>query len=159
MLCSISISSGTDPKDYNNYLFISPQQEFLNATTIIAHYHSILFNVFFCCRAVWFLELRYLTQYGLTKQFDLIFSLFFQSFLVSAETDKDELNDVNQKMINENQALVLKFQELDINQATLIEKYSKQIANMEEKHEEKVLEKLFVFKCYKYKLFILYLCL
>lgn len=46
-------------------------------------------------------------------------------------------------MINENQSLVLKFQELDINQATLIEKYSKQIRDMEEKQEQKVSGNLF----------------
>ena len=64
-------------------------------------------------------------------------------FLLIAETDKDDLSDVNQKMINENQSLVLKFQELDINQATLIEKHSKQIRDMEEKQEEKVSRKFF----------------
>lgn len=48
-------------------------------------------------------------------------------------------------MINENQSLVLKFQELDINQATLIEKYSKQIRDMEEKQEEKVSRIFFPF--------------
>lgn len=47
-------------------------------------------------------------------------------------------------MINENQSLVLKFQELDINQATLIEKYSKQIRDMEEKQEQKVSGNLFL---------------
>ena len=38
---------------------------------------------------------------------------------------------------------MLKFQELDINQATLIEKYSKQIRDMEEKQEQKVSGNLF----------------
>ena len=61
------------------------------------------------------------------------------------EEDKEEVNQINQKMIEENQGLVLKFQELDIGHATMIEKYTKQIQNIENKHESKVILENFYF--------------
>lgn len=42
--------------------------------------------------------------------------------------------------MTENQNLVLKFQELDINQATIIEKHSKQLKSLEAKHDQQVMD-------------------
>lgn len=58
--------------------------------------------------------------------------------IAKGEQDKEEINQINQNIIEQNQNLVLKFQELDIAQATMIEKNSKQVQLLHSKHEAEV---------------------
>ena len=59
-------------------------------------------------------------------------------FIISGEQDKDDAIKTNQKTINDHQNLVLKFQELDISQSTMIEKTANQIKTLKESHETQV---------------------
>jgi len=54
------------------------------------------------------------------------------------EQDKEDVIQTNQKMLNDHQNLVLKFQELDISQEAMIEKNANQLKATKENYESQV---------------------
>nr|XP_047127930.1 synaptonemal complex protein 1 isoform X2 [Hydra vulgaris] len=59
--------------------------------------------------------------------------------IIKGEQDKETINQVTQSFLEENQILLLKFQDLDISKNAMVEKYSKQVQNMEANYTEKIL--------------------
>ncbi|NP_001296584.1 uncharacterized LOC101239555 [Hydra vulgaris] len=58
--------------------------------------------------------------------------------IIKGEQDKETINQVTQSFLEENQILLLKFQDLDISKNAMVEKYSKQVQNIEASYTEKV---------------------
>ena len=54
------------------------------------------------------------------------------------EQDKVDVTETNQKMFNDHQKLVLKFQELDLSQAAMVEKNANQLKALQDKHDAQV---------------------
>lgn len=65
-------------------------------------------------------------------------SSFIFLYLKTGEQDKDDVIEANQKMLNDHQKLVLKFQELDISHAAAQEKSNNEIKKMQDEHESQV---------------------
>lgn len=54
--------------------------------------------------------------------------------------DKEEMKKIRDRMMEENQTVLVRFQELDLNQANLIEKHSHQVQSLQDKYENEIRE-------------------